>query len=387
MKRLKNILLLWFASLLAVGCDLTIHEYPDGEIAPSVVSFTLNMEFDTEMPLHATVDHKSRAMLALEPDLFDVRYIINVYRDLDARQESRDIIKQLVISKDDVYSLNHSVDLQLDEGNYRFIIWADYVDAGTTDHKYYNCDDFANISLIPGEDNFISGSNDWRDAFVGRQTAEIRITSEENVVTVPMARPMAKYRFISTDLEEFITKMMALKAKAEAERREQEAAARGEDETKAEDETKSDDDTKVDTKLEINLEDYYVVFYYPGWVNTAYNAYIDKSAWSSQGIRFRSSIDKLTTSEAEIGFDYVIVNSAEDTSKDLVSEVEVSLEIYQKAEREGEPDIKVGGVSKFFVPLVRSRLTEVRGKFLSSQADGAVGIIPGFDGEFTIPID
>lgn len=406
MKRFRDILLLWCLSLMAAGCDLTIHEYPDNEISTPVVNFTLNLNFDTEMPLYEVMELSSRSLAELSPEDLDVRYIVNVYRDTKERQESRDIIQQHIITKDDVTMLNHSVDLQLDEGDYIFLVWADYVDAGATTGKFYNADNFESIKIITEDNIYIPANTDFRDAFRGRQTASITAHSTDNVVTVEMKRPFAKFRYISTDLEEFITKMMALKAKAEAERRtreEEEAKARGEatedDGTRAMDPdgsqreepdgTKSDDDdTKVDTKLEINLEDYYVIFEY-GWLNVSYNAYTDRSDRSEQNMRFRSDITKISATEAEIGFDYVIVNDTEglSTSTEIVPQVEVRLRVYQKGETADDPDVEVGGFSKRLINLKRSHLTEVRGKFLSSQADGAVGISPGFDDEFTYEID
>ena len=394
MKRLRHILLLWCLSLMAMGCDLTVHEYPDNEISTPIVNFTLNLDFDTEMPLYEVMELSSRSSLSeLKPEELDVRYIINVYRDTKERQDSRDIIEQHIITKDDVTMLNHSVDLQLDEGDYIFLVWADYVDAGSSTGKFYNADNFESIKIITENNIYIPANTDFRDAFRGRQTASITAQNTDNVVTVEMKRPLAKFRYISTDLEEFITKMMALKAKAEADRKtkeSEEAKSRSEDMTGDEPEgTKSDDDdTKVDTKLEIKLEDYYVIFEY-GWLNISYNAYTDRSDRSEQNMRFRSDITKISSTEAEIGFDYVIVNDTEgiNTSSEIIPQVEVRLRVYQKGETANDPDVEVGGFSKRLINLKRGHLTEVRGKFLSSQADGAVGISPGFDDEFTYEID
>ena len=224
MKRLRHILLLWCLSLMAMGCDLTVHEYPDNEISTPIVNFTLNLDFDTEMPLYEVMELSSRSSLSeLKPEELDVRYIINVYRDTKERQDSRDIIEQHIITKDDVTMLNHSVDLQLDEGDYIFLVWADYVDAGSSTGKFYNADNFESIKIITENNIYIPANTDFRDAFRGRQTASITAQNTDNVVTVEMKRPRAKFRYISTDLEEFITKMMALKAKAEADRKTKES--------------------------------------------------------------------------------------------------------------------------------------------------------------------
>ena len=55
------------------------------------------------------------------------------------------------------------------------------------------------------------GSNDYRDAFTGTVTAEVSAKSRE--ATVAMGRPMAKFNFISTDVDEFIEMMQTIREK------------------------------------------------------------------------------------------------------------------------------------------------------------------------------
>ena len=46
----------------------------------------------------------------------------------------------------------------------------------------------------------------------------------------------------------------------------------------------------------------------------------------------------------------------------------------------------IGSTSTINVPTMRGRNTIVRGRFLTSQATGGVGIDPGFDGEYNIEL-
>lgn len=353
MKRLRYILLLLLVAVLT-GCDATIHEYPDTELHPDIVTVTLNLEFNTEMPLYKQQEHTRSSNLKSSD--FDIRYIVNVYPASAYRQVSGDVVASYTFTKAEVDSWDNTVQFELERNFYDFVVWADYVDADTATDKYYSTSDFNLISLN-GE---LSGSNDFRDAFVGYGKYDLTAAAAPYNYTIPMERPMAKYRFISTDVDTFISRMMEIKKKRlEASRVEGE-------------------DTKVDTKVEVDINDYYVVFRYAGYLNTAYNALYNMPAVPLMGYSFTSTIQQLSDTEAEIGFDYVFVG--DDTK------ASVALEIYEKSKDDKSEDVKIGGVDKFFVELSRSKLTEVRGKFLTSQEEGGVGINPDFDGEITIPI-
>ncbi|MBR2031665.1 MAG: FimB/Mfa2 family fimbrial subunit [Alistipes sp.] len=366
MKRLVNILLLLLVSLSIVGCDATIHEYPDSRKWKYQVPFALSLEFDTNMPIYQQIEHMTRN--SLTGDDLDLRYIIKVY---EATQWEGEIDEELLVdtfvcSKSDVAEWNYQTELELENGEYDIVVWADYVDAGTTNHKYYNADNFSYIfntgaipndrlgTIAPDEDYPYSGSNDFRDAFVGRTRVKLDKESVGSTVVIPMERPLAKYRFIASDLESFISRMETMKKKQM-------------------EESRGDDDTKVDTKVTIDLNDYYVVFSYNSYVNTSFHALMNAPI-SNQNISFKSTIRKLNKAEAEIGFDYVFVNGSK-------ASVFVWLDVYDK------DGTWVGGVNQFSVPLLRSHLTEVRGTFLTLQESGGVGISPGFDDEFTMEIN
>ena len=44
----------------------------------------------------------------------------------------------------------------------------------------------------------------------------------------------------------------------------------------------------------------------------------------------------------------------------------------------------IADIGTIDVPLVRSKVTEVRGAFLTSNAQGGIGVDPGFDDEYNI---
>jgi hypothetical protein len=59
----------------------------------------------------------------------------------------------------------------------------------------------------------------------------------------------------------------------------------------------------------------------------------------------------------------------------------VSVEIYDGQDR------LVSSFKPIDVPLVRSKLTTVKARFLTSEAEGGVTIIPDYDGEHNIEIN
>ena len=99
------------------------------------------------------------------------------------------------------------MELILESGAYNFVVWSDYIQNSTND-LYYHTSSFERIKLRGNEHE---GSNDYRDAFTGTVTAEVSAKSRE--ATVAMGRPMAKFNFISTDVDEFIEMMQTIREK------------------------------------------------------------------------------------------------------------------------------------------------------------------------------
>lgn len=335
---------------LLVACD--VHEFPT-IVEMEKTQVVLNLSFDTDMPLHQVVDIRTRA--SMDPQDYDLRYTVCVYRADEAGTFGRVEDIRNVVAKDDVTDPDYSVEIQLEEGEYRFIVWADYVDAGTLNHKFFNTDDFAEITLLTDE---YSGGTEFRDAFHGTADATVSAGTGLCEVTVPMARPQARYRFVSTDLAEFITRMQGIRA-------EQEAAA-------AREEGRASDHVDEST-INIDLNEFRVVVRYSGYMPSAFNLFTNQTADAVTGVQFESSIDKLSESEADLGFDYVLVNGEE-------SSVQVALDIY---DRDGT---RLSSTNPIEVPIARGKQTVVQGKFLTSEASGGIGISPGFDGDWNYTV-
>lgn len=333
-------------SLLA-ACD--VHEFPDQSPAPTV-PVVLDLSFDGEMPLHQVVEIETRA--AEDPDDYDLRYTVCVYRAAEGGTFGREELTRLTVTKDDVSDPDLRIETRLEEGSYRFIVWTDHVDAGSQTHKFFNTDNFAEIGVMT--DGY-SGATEFRDAFRGVADATVQGGESPSVIPVRMERPQARYRFVSTDLVEFMTRVQT--------RRSSQKAGAGSGAVPTDEETRS-----------IDLNDFRVVIRYAGYMPSAFNLFTDRTADAATGIQFESRITKQSDAEADLGFDYVLVNDDEESS------IRVALEIY---DRDGT---RLSATDPFDIPLKRGMETLVRGKFLTSEASGGIGISPGFDGEWIYPV-
>ncbi len=382
MKKLRNTIAFVIAALTVMLTSCDVHEFPEpgeGTDVELVLDFTGNMNMD----FYKYVDYLSRDVDGLS---YDIRYVINVYPVVDESRNNnrggRSAIASYVFTKSDITDLNYTVPLKLPAGNYRFLVWADYVATGTEDNLYYDPSDFEEIILTRREDYI--GNTDARDGFRGEQVAEIYANTEflnnttgsgvTNRIVVEMQRPMAKFKFLATDVVKFLEQ----EARRAAARGDADPNASGVDNGNDADTSDSkssdskgptDESSPQDTYGRINTGDYYVLFRYSGFVPCSFNMFTNRPADAWTGLNFEGRMIQLDKDNAELGFDYVFVNGHEST-------VTVSVEIY---DRDGTLLSRSEPVA---VPLVRNKVTIVRGKFLTVKAEGGVAIDADFDGEY-----
>ena len=349
----------FFSSVALAACALlcitscAVHEWPE----PSPADVIVNLDFDTQLPQYKVLNEEGTRASHDGRD-YDIRYAIAAYRLLQDGSYAEEPFLLKVFSKDEIDELNATFRFSIDEGSYRFYVWTDFVLAGTQSDYFYNTTNFRRISLQGTHE----GNNDFRDAFSGSADLKvIRLGSREtpSTVTVQMRRPLAKFEFITTDLQEFITKTIEAMIRKE----EAEAAAKA-------GETKSDGDTKTPV---VDLEKYTVVFFYSGYMPNAYNMMEGKPCDSATGVKFSSAISAIDNHDARLGFDYVFVNGEE-------SSVMVTVALYD------EEGTQLSISRQIEVPIKRSMLTTVRGSFLMQNTGGGVAIDPGFEDEFNIYI-
>lgn len=319
------------------ACD--VHEFPDTP-EPNIQKLRLQLEFHTDLPQHQIVPYAMSKTASSAAEAYDVRYTIHIYEVNADGNFSSDLYTSIVETKDDVQTLEHEISLELEPGIYRFMVWTDYVDAGSKAHKFYNTDDFKEITLYGDEHH---GNTNYRDAFRGVKDTEI--TNGVDVVKIEMERPLSRYNFVTTDLDKFITKVLSSRSQAEE---------------------------SANTKV-VDLNDYRVLFHYTGFMPSAFNIFSDKPVDAKTGVWYEGQIAQISETEAELGFDYVFVNGTEST-------VQVAVEIYESG------GALVASSEPIDVPIVRSKCTTVRGEFLTSETSGGIGIDPDFEGDFNYEV-
>ncbi len=335
------------AVVIAWGTTSCVHEFPE---LPTTTEFTLHLNFDTNMPLYKEVTSTTRA--ANDGRAYNVRHIVSVHRLYADGNYSTSPDTVIVFTCNDTENLNCRRKFYLPEGDYNFFVWTDFVDQGTLTDKFYTAADFSEIILC--DKNNYTGSCDYRDAFRGSSKATVTVKKNEamqvdNQVTVNMQRPLAKYQFISTDYDEFVANVISMASQ------------------------KNNASSNNPQNASINPDDYRVRFYYGEFVPCSYNMFTDKPADSWTGLQFESTLKPIGNGEIEMGFDYVFVNGAE-------AGVSVIAAVYNK---DGQ---LVSASPTINVPLKRSQLTTVRGRFLTSTSTGGVDVNPNFDGEYNIEI-
>lgn len=333
---MKNIIRL-SVSLLALLLSLAscVHQWP--ESVPT--SVTLKFVFDRSMNPFDTLQFDTKAPSA---DQLSVRYVVEAFRMKADGTYYRDAAAREVYIKDGLDNLDNEVVFTVpDEGYYTIKAWVDYVDKGSTDHKYYNPDKFNEIVIHKHE-----GNSEYREAYIGTAEVEvIRYGSQVPLVegTLEMSRPVAKYEFISEGLDEFIEKETRL-------------LNMGVDEKDAK-------------KLDLN--DYIVRIYYTGFMPSAFNMHSNRPNDSKTGVYYESKIEQVDDKHAKLGFDYVLANPDE-------ASIVAAVLIYDKEGTE------LAGTTDIHIPLRRGKLTTVKGNFLMKESSGGVSINPDFDGEFNI---
>ena len=243
---------------MALSASCAVHEWPETLPADA----TLKLDFDTALPQFIVLDLNDTRGSKDGRD-YQIRYVVEAYRKLGDNSFAETPYGRYIFTKDDISDLNNEVTLRIDEGTYDFYVWTDFVDKGSKDDFYYNTQNFRQIRL-QGEHE---GNNDFRDAFVGHKelTVERFGTSVPPVSgTVDMGRPLAKFEFITTDLQEFITKVITDMRKKEngsetSSASGEESAADSDDPDPAVGGTKGDGDSKSPI---VDLKKYNVVFYY-----------------------------------------------------------------------------------------------------------------------------
>lgn len=349
--RSRIIAIIAFITLIATGC---VHEWP----VPVPADTIIKLKFSRELPQGPQQEWDTRAG---NPDSHDMRYTMELYAELsEGKYDESAPYAKYVFSKADINEIDTAITINIMEGKYLCRVWADYVDNGSIEDKYYNPSNFEYIKLL-GRDEKVqhSGNNDYRDAFMGTQEIEVikfggnRPLSE---ATIEMTRPLSKVVFITTDLRNWKTKVLTNLY---------EALLQG---------IKSGEEIDMSMlPTDVDLNEYIVKIHYPLYMPNSFNMVDDELPWSDQGVSFESKLIQLNDDEASMGFDYVFARK-DDPKVDMM----VSLHTLD--------GVEIARSNIIPVTLERGKVTTVKGSFLLNKSDGGVSINPDFDGEFNIEL-
>ena len=348
---------IFFMVLALAALSSCVHYWPE----PAVTQVVINLEYATELPQGPSLDVSTRAGVESRATelsgQWDMRYVIHAYKLSGAGAIGDTPYETFVFTQDDIENPNKTFTLDIMEGEYRFMVWSDYVKQGSTEDYFYNADSFKYIKLYGREDGVPHvGNSDLRDAFTGSLDIDvIRFGGGHPPVeaTIKMARPLSKVVFITNDLDDWKTKVLTNMY---------ESALQG---------GKPGDEIVL--PKEVDLSQYTVKIHYPQYMPNAFNIVTDRTTWSDFNVSFTSQLIQLSDTEAAMGFDYVFANSSD-------ANVVMAVSLYDKS------GTQLARSYDITVPLERGKVTTVTGSFLLEESDGGVSINPDFDGEFNIVI-
>lgn len=299
------------------SCD--VHQWP---YIPSEGQLCIKLKYST--PMNNFEGGETQHMLSSG----QMRYLVRVYPQKSVWKDS--YLAEYLFTKEISQGYDTSITVTLPKGDYDVMVWSDFRE--TIDSTYfYDPTNFADVNL----QGIYRGNTDYRDAFKGVAPLSLHPRAGKNppdTLVVDMARPLARYEFITNDMQEFMNRQ---------------------------------------PNPATDISEYTVVIFYPGFMPDNYNFYSDRPTDSTPGVLFASSLNMISRSEASLGFDYVFVDTEQ-------TAIQVQIAILDGALNQ----VALSGIIE--VPLLRNYNTVLTGSFLMQQATGGIHIQPDFDGNFNI---
>lgn len=214
MKRKCTDLLYIPVVVLLLALSSCVHEMPEEARGDVYVDLLFNMDLlPTYQEVYYNLSRSNRAGRAQQETEMELRYLVKCYPANGDSTFSAVPAYEFNYTNRDLSQLDYRCHLSLVPGRYKIRVWADYIRVGDIADLFYNTDNFADIS-IAGDKQDYQGSTEMRSAFIGEQDIDIPATTnlDEPVrvgARIEMIRPMAKYKFVTTDLADFIEKYLA----------------------------------------------------------------------------------------------------------------------------------------------------------------------------------
>lgn len=224
------------------------------------------------------------------------------------------------------------LDLTLNEKKYDLRLWVDYAptDSPKAD-TYYHTDNLKTVTINNAP---YMANTDAKDVAYHTQTA-ISLPKAGAEIDIQLQRPLAKYRLIATDVEEY---------------------------------HKLRESNPNDYPP---LDDLTVTVQYEGFFPSSFNVATGKPSDAIGGVGYSQALPSVSAADKEVqmGSDWILVNGTE-------SFVLVTITV---ADKQGDTICRIPGVQ---IDYRRGLLTTVNGKFLTAgKVSGGVNINTGWGGE------
>lgn len=289
----------------------------DGEIGvdPTAVNIMTNLTLETSFDL-VNINRSTRA----EATTYLHRFVVAAYEG--TQKVASQVIYQEMQAGETTVSI--PVAMKLHARKYQLAVWADYIEKSgkETVQTFYNAEDMAFILRAAS----YKGNSPYYDAFYGNASLDLTGYRDQWNVSVPvdikMARPVARYNLIATDVAKFLKKV---------------------------------------ANKEITGKKFTMTVKYNYYLPTGFDALTGRLKNSLQYIEYNKTVDLTTLQKEEnkeefnIGFDYLLINN------ESASSIPVTIEITN------ESKVVVARYQNLKVPYERNKETNIRGYFLTAS--------------------
>ncbi len=347
--RIRHIALILISWLTLVGCDLTIHEYPEEHDIQIIVECSVDLsepeyfttvECDPETGTSYVVRAQqitTQGTRFTEPVC--LRYVVDLYRVTSSH--SIFVERQVCFADVDDPNPQARVMFNVNAEQYKVLVWCDYVQDDVREAWYYNTDDLRKIVY---SDEEVLDNND-KDVFTNMLNIDLReyyysSGHYEFVYPVNLERPKGRFKCITTDKDDYI-------------------------------------------KEGKSAENITAVVQYVQYVSAGYNVEEQKPNYFEPTRTFitKARIDK--DGELELCYDYVFVNGKQTNVKLNLQFFDGDITVNENGEIIGE---KISQWMNVTVPLKRNMETIIEGRMLTTSfGTGGFGINPDFENEIVIP--
>lgn len=323
--------------LLVTLLSACVHEFPTVEEESPIDIQLLVSVSSGEMTLYQTIgfNRSQSGQPAFR------RYIVEAYRNAENRSslDTQPVCRAIAYQPaDETESITIPLSLYADQ--YRIAVWMDYVDSPGATNPFYQTD-LLSATHLPLPEAYV-GDTDTKDCCAG--VAEVDLVSRREqgethiVIPCPLERPLAKFMFIATDIDHYITRVMSRSGRVV---------------------TRSD------------IDNYTARIVYTGFLPNGFNVLTNKPNDSALGYGCTTKVRNLENGEVCLGFDYVLINTHD-------AAVEAAIVIYD------EEGVEVNQSPTVRIPLRRNGLTEIRDEFFTIENSKGISINPEFLGEYNI---